>query len=313
MIKWFLGIAIILVTLFVCSIFIIPKQISSQQNLFVPANPKALERNLSNEVTWKKWWPGQIIGTSSKPGYVYKSNFYKIVEKQPGALSISVGNKNSTDSAILFLIPTGPDSILLNCVVKTTPANNPVKRILSYYNHKSLNADIQSILSALKTYYSNPDHLYYINIQHSSVVDSTLLFTSTFSKSYPTYSMIYQTIDHLNKYATLHSAHITGYPMLNVSTTDSIEFITKVALPVDKKLNSSGNISYKWMLGGGNILISEIKGGPATIKTAFMELENYVKDHNLETPAIPFQSLVTNRLNEQDTNTWVTRVYYPIR
>ena len=28
-------------------------------------------------------------------------------------------------------------------------------------------------------------------------------------------------------------------------------------------------------------------------------------------PAIPFESLITNRLEEPDTSKWVTKIYYP--
>jgi hypothetical protein len=32
----------------------------------------------------------------------------------------------------------------------------------------------------------------------------------------------------------------------------------------------------------------------------------------LSTPAIPYQSIITNRLTETDTTKWITKIYQPI-
>jgi len=62
----------------------------------------------------------------------------------------------------------------------------------------------------------------------------------------------------------------------------------------------------------GNILVAEIKGGIYSVNEAERQLVNYANDYKKISPAIPFQSLVTNRQLEPDTSKWVTRLYYPI-
>ena len=66
------------------------------------------------------------------------------------------------------------------------------------------------------------------------------------------------------------------------------------------------------MLGGGNILVTEVKGGKAEINKAYKQIMNYMADHSRTPPAIPFESLVTDRRNEPDSNKWITRIYYPV-
>jgi hypothetical protein len=139
-----------------------------------------------------------------------------------------------------------------------------------------------------------------------------LLFTFASSKGLPGTEFIYGLIDQLKNYAADQSAKVTGYSMLNISTIDSIHFLTKVAVPIDKKLKPSGNISYKWMLGGGKILVAEVQGGPASINKALKQVEVYVQDYHLIAPAIPFQSLITDRTKEKDTSKWITKIYYPV-
>ena len=66
------------------------------------------------------------------------------------------------------------------------------------------------------------------------------------------------------------------------------------------------------MLPGGNILITEVKGGPEEIKKAYRQVELYISDFQRVAPAIPFESLVTDRRAEKDSTKWITRIYYPV-
>lgn len=143
------------------------------------------------------------------------------------------------------------------------------------------------------------------------MADSNYIFTSATSANYPVTDTIYKMIDRLKNYVSKNGAKETGYPMLNIFK-ERESYIVKVALPVDKKLTNSGDIKYRWMLKGGNILIAEVKGGSYQIEKAFKEMANYVEDHNRVAPAIPFQSLITDRRQEPDTNKWVTKIYWPV-
>jgi hypothetical protein len=42
------------------------------------------------------------------------------------------------------------------------------------------------------------------------------------------------------------------------------------------------------------------------------QLENFQKDNRKIVMAMPFQQLVTNRMKEQDTLKWVTRIFLPV-
>ena len=140
------------------------------------------------------------------------------------------------------------------------------------------------ILDSLTTYYSKQQNIYGIEIRKEKVVDSTLLQNFTVSKGYPDIDLIYTLIDQLQEYTASQSAKQTGFPMLNISTEDSITYITKVAIPVDKRLASSGNMSYKWMVGRGNILVADVTGGPAAIRYAFEKNRRIRKRYKKNTP-----------------------------
>ncbi len=95
------------------------------------------------------------------------------------------------------------------------------------------------------------------------------------------------------------------------SKTGNNGYETMVAIPVDRVLDDSQDFALKKMV-PGNILVAEVKGGISTVKEGEAQLENFVQDYQFVSPAIPFQSLVTNRMLEKDTSKWITKLYYPI-
>jgi hypothetical protein len=143
-------------------------------------------------------------------------------------------------------------------------------------------------------------------------VDSTLLTNIKEVKGYPSTAMVYSLVDELRTYISSQGARETGFPMLHIFTDDSVNYLLKVAIPVDKKLPDAGTISYRWMLGGGNILITEVKGGKNEISKAYRQIELYISEHKRVAPAIPFESLVTDRRQQPDSSQWITRIYYPV-
>jgi len=62
----------------------------------------------------------------------------------------------------------------------------------------------------------------------------------------------------------------------------------------------------------GKYLTTEVTGGPGSVAAALSGLKDYIRDYQRTIMAIPFQSLVTDRMQVTDTTRWVTRIYYPI-
>ena len=64
--------------------------------------------------------------------------------------------------------------------------------------------------------------------------------------------------------------------------------------------------------GGGNILCTEVQGANQKVDSAFKTVVQYVQDYQLIAPAIPFYSLVSNRLTQKDSSQWKTKIFYPV-
>ena len=278
-------------------------------NITIKTNTKAFSRTILEEDTWKKWWPGKVVVNASNDSSAFEYNgcAYKITEKRFSSLIVSIAEHDAKFISELMFIPIASDS--LNLIWSSKPFQGGIN-----FKDKTtkINKNLQTIMGAIQAFYATESNIYGLQIEKKHVVDSMLISTSVQLNTYPTTATIYPMIDNLKSFARVNGAKETGYPMLNIYKTDKINYKVQVALPVDKKLQDKGDIHYRWMLGGGNILISEVKGGTHSINKALDEMEKYVADYGRVSPAIPFQSLVTDRRAESDTSKWVTRLYWPV-
>lgn len=309
--KWLLVCLTILVVLTALVYLLIPANVRISKKTGILVTQAAIFRNVIENNDWTKWWPGKAVDISNPQAvrYSYNNREYLISSKTINTIHFTIDGKTKS---ILTLYPAKLDSMVFVWDAVAPTSYNPVKRISAYFEAKEIERDIAGVLEKMQEFFSSTENVYGVDIKYSHVVDSFLVSTFEKTSEYPKLDIAYKLIDKLKSFIAAKGAKETGYPMLNISTVDNETWITRVAIPVDKRLESSGDISYKWMLGGGNIIIGEVKGGPATVNRALEQLTNYVNDYQRIPPAIPFQSLVTDRMKETDTTRWITKIYYPI-
>ncbi|MBI1344421.1 MAG: hypothetical protein GC171_15980 [Terrimonas sp.] len=312
-----LGIFSIVILAFIFIYLLIPNIVTTSRDTDVRVNQQGLFRSLVQETQWGKWWPGTVLETANgiKPRFFYHGFEYSITEKKISSFLIDVRDSSGDFSAktSLNLFPLNPDSVKMEWAKSSVTSYNPVKRVALFRQSKKLDNDFAKILAEIHAYFSKTENVYGYRIHEDLVTDSLLAYNFATVTNYPTNQFIYGLLDEVKAHIDRESAQVTGIPMLNISTTDSIHFLTRVAIPVNKRVSPSGNIAYKWMMGGGKILVADVTGGPATVNDALQKIKNYADDHQRVAMAIPFQSLVTNRLEVTDTAKWVTRIFYPVK
>lgn len=308
--KLLVFLAALLILLLAAIYIFIPGKIIVSRNIKIEANSQALFRKFSERNQWHEWWPSK----ESTGDSIYQLDGINYVPGNMTAVSapVSIRSSNINAETEITIIRQSSDTTILVMKTAINSSWNPLKRISAYLDAKKLASGFSSILESVNKTYSKIPALYGYDIQKKLVVDSNLLFTSAEVKGKPDYKLIYSLIDKLKEYIRNNDAKETGYPMLHMLTEDSLNYLVKVAIPVDRRLPDSGNIKYKWMLGGGNILITEVKGGPEEINKAYIQIRNYISDYKRVEPAIPFESLVTDRRTETDSSKWITRIYYPV-
>ncbi len=292
----------------VLTYILIPTVIVIRKSVSVNNNQKAMQRSLSDSSKWKFWWPGVI----SADRLVFRNKDYLVTDHTFSSVLIDIINKNTIVKSSLTFISLTKDSANLEWSAEMYSSYNPYKRLTTYLYARSIGNDLLKILDIAKRYFSNSESIYGLDIRRETVKNSSLIFTIDSSLGYPSTEKIYGMIALLRKYIVNNNAVAVDSPMLNVHSNDSVFYITRVAIPTDRKLPPSGKIQYKWMLEGGNILSAEIKGDRKKVDSALEMVEKYVQDYKLIAPAIPFYSLMTNRLAEKDSSKWVTKIFYPI-
>lgn len=308
--KILLAVAL-LVVLFLAAVYLlIPNRVHISQTLNMPVNREGLMRSLSAKENWVKWWPVKNNGDSTS--LLLNGRQYELVDAKVLSILLRITEKGVSIPAEITAVADGTDFSMVSIDGVMATSYNPFKRIQRYFKARAIKKDAALLLKSMGDHYSAISALYGYDIRKEHVVDSTLLTNIKEVTGYPTTEKIYSLVDELKAYIKSQDASETGSPMLNIFTKDSINYLLKVAIPVNKKLPDTGTMSYRWMLGGGNILITEVKGGRAEISKAYKQIEFYISDFKRVAPAIPFESLVTDRRQQPDSNQWITRIYYPV-
>ncbi len=270
----------------------------------VNANHHGASRHLNNSSQWAAWWPGEAP-------LIYNGQHYTINPVTMDVINIVVSNDNMTIPGYIKIYPVSTDTLSIHWEFVKTSSSNPIQRIKNYFFTRQLNKNFHHIMEVMKEFMETPKNLYGIEVQQTTVTDTILMTIKTEINHYPQTEDVYKLVEKLRDYIKRSHAQETNEPMLNILEIDSARYQYMVAIPVNKALPGKGEIKMKRMI-PGNILVTEIRGGEETIADAFKSFDNLVSDYRKTSPAIPFQSLITNRQEVRDTSRWITKLYYPI-
>jgi effector-binding domain-containing protein len=311
--KVLVGLIVISLALSASAFILIPKELTISKVTLIQANENTLYRYLSNEGKWKKWWPSKNT-TSDKNGvYGYNGFAYSLSKALYHAVEVKMSNEGKVYAGRIVIVPMSTDSVAVKWESTFSTSSNPFSRILDYQEAKKIRKNMEVILDSLKVFNEHKENLYDYNIHRATITDTFLVATKITTNHFPSIKEVYDLVENLSQYIKRQGAKETNYPMLNVTTNDSIHYITMVAIPTDKRLKDSGSISFKQMIiYKDKTVVAEVKGGPEAIKKAYEELNVYMNDYILSPPVIHWESLITDRSKERDSTKWVTKIFMPI-
>lgn len=294
-----------------CIYLFIPSTINISEVIYLRATPGGAIRTLSNNKKWNEWWPKKNTGQGALTYNGFNYQLYKTDIDIAGIIVQSdKGGKDSIYSTITSL-PLSVDSTALQWKCSIKSSNNPIDRIQQYSKARTLKNNMTRLFDQLQAYLEKEDNIYGVHIQQSMVKDTVLITTVMNTKTFPQPQDINPLINKLRSYASSQGANEMNFPMLHIRRTDSTNFECMVALSVSKTLKETADIKLRRMV-PGKILVGQVSGGRSKINEAWQQMEYYLHDHRLIPPAKPFESLVTDRVNEPDTSKWVTKIYYPV-
>ena len=310
--KWLLIVIVILGLLLSSAYVFFPKVVNSSNVVKIPCSINSINRFLMVENKWPEWWPGTVEhdSISNKNLFNYNGYKYKITGFKYNAILIQTSGNEFTLDGTIFFLPLKTDSVQAEWKYVLGTNSNPINRIHLHWETNKINNNMMDIMNSMKAFLEEPENVYGMRIDRTIVKDTLLVTTRFSSDQYPSTSKIYNVISGIKNYIASNDAKETNFPMLNVWQDRGL-FHTTIAIPVNKVIAENKTYSIKRMV-PGKILVAEVKGGEYRANDAIRLMGIYMKDNNLSSPAIPFESLVTNRMEEPDTSKWVTKIYYPI-
>lgn len=301
---------VLIITLVVTIYFFIPRTITVSATTILKASDEAAYRLLMDFDNWKKWWPEKQTD-ACKDIFPFKGSMYHLRKVSYRSFAIDIKEGEKIYPSELILVALRNNTLAIEWKTNIISGDGPFSKVNIYKRSRTVQKNTQVILSDLTSFLNKTENLYGANIHETNVKDSVILVAEKTSKHYPSTNDIYALVKSLKKHIGKKNAKELNYPMLNVDTTNG-RFLTRVGISVNKDLDVTGtHFTIKRMV-LGNLLVADVIGGPSSIKNALEEFERYLYDNRRRTPAIPYQTLVTDRLNEHDTSKWVTKICYPV-
>ncbi len=311
--KWLIGLFIVLALSVAAVYYFIPADIKISTYITTAATREATFRVLQNDSIWKYSWPGTITNDSQgKNMYSIDDYHFYFNKASVSTLEITIRTKDDTALSILQTLRDFHNSTALEWSTHIVAGQNPLKRIQSYFAAKRIHTIFKKVLAKMELFLSDVKHVYGLDIKKEAVKYQYLMAFKKTLDHYPSTKEIYSMIDEVKQYIKDAGEKEADQPMLNVTSLDTLHKEVQVALPLNTNLPGNNQFTTKKMLLGGEILTAEVKGGNEAIHEAMKICEQYIADYHHSIMAIPFQSLVTNRLNEPDSSKWITVIYYPV-
>ncbi|HXB30263.1 MAG TPA: GyrI-like domain-containing protein [Puia sp.] len=310
--KWgFLLLALLILTLFSIYLFI-PSKIVISNITFAEATINGEFRYINQEGQWEKWWH-DTNGKAHIKGepFTYNGSVFRLTKQINNVVGIEIEQDGKIWQSVILLFSLSTDSTGAHWRCEISAGNSPIKRIMSYRNAVRIKSNMTGVMKNFSTFISNPQNIYGIHIYRTSTRDTAMLSARFKSQAYPITAELYSYFDKVEKAILKQKGKVTGFPMMNVRKMEDGSFETQVAIPTNHVLENDGKILFRRMV-PGNFICTDVRGGTFTVNDAMNQLDLFISEYHKSRMANTFQSLVTNRINEPDTQKWITKIYIPV-
>lgn len=286
-------------------LLIIPFKRQKKYEATIDCSTDAVTRLMVNTKEWKKWWPDQILNDSIV--LLNDTRFYVQTVLLNGFYAVSDNKKTAIE---VQFVPDLKNQTKLVVIGTQVYSSNPLKRIAQLFGSNA-QQNAKQLLSSLQNFFSRTENVYGFKIEKTKVSLLNWMSAKKLFAQQPTTQEIYAVIEGLEKYILAHNGEIIGAPIMHIRDLAPNQLELMTALPVTETVQPNEQYSVKQMV-PGFMIIGKVKGGPTTVENAEASLENYIRDYRKQSPAIPFQTLITDRRKEADSSQWITQVNYPV-
>jgi hypothetical protein len=311
--KWLIGVfAIIILFLVACQIFI-PQNITVSRSVIAKANLNGAYRFLSDDSNWVKWWPEKFSAPGGSAVSVPESGEFQFIKTKTGynSLEIVIKKDEKTTPSVLYLIPFSTDTIQIAWNTTMHASNNPFAKISQYLEARNLNRKMKYILGAMQDHISQVKNIYGVEIRKENIKLEFLVSRRIKIDHYPTNTDVYALMTEIRAHLQKNNVTEEALPIFNIEPSDSSDFLLLVAVPVSNPLPDTENFKTLKLLKNGQILVSEVHGGLASVDAALKKIKMYADDHKHLNVALPYRIFLNDQRSQPDSTKWVTSISYP--
>jgi effector-binding domain-containing protein len=307
--KYLIG----LIVLLVISTGLIYVIIPSKKYTVIPrttsAAEEAVRRHFINKELWVKWLPTKKTAGQQ---FTFDNAIFYIRKIQLNGWQVAIQiDKDSIAGALQFNIIDSGKGTEIAWVNTVYNGSQPIQMVQSFVRFKKFETLLNKFMDMVGAFFNSNKNIYGFDVAMERTKDFSLLVLKKQYNHEPGVEESYQLVNEVKQYISAKGATEKSPPMLNIYQDMPGVYEAMVAIPTTKDVEGNGTILFKQLV-EGNILVATVTGGVATVKKAERELQQYVYDYKKTAPAMPYQSLVTNRLLEKDTSKWVTKLYFPV-
>jgi hypothetical protein len=306
--KWIAIFCLFILTITSILYFLIPATQNASYQIIANCTDGGAARKITNKENWQLWWPGQKINDTT---YSYQNCTYRFDKILLNGIETTIFNNKDSVKGFLQFAYFGNDSTQFQWTGNQKFSANPFIRFQEYFELKKYRNNVEKLLADIKKIFDHPENIYGLKVATIKIQESSMISFRSTLQHYPTTAEIYGMIQSVKEYIQKKGGEEAGHPMLHVEIEGPATYEVMVAIPTKTDLPAEGQFLLKKM-SMGYMLKTEVKGGYNRVTEGEKELTNYLKDYKKNSPAIPFQSLVTDRLAETDSTKWITELYYPV-
>jgi len=305
--RFLSGIIIVSVLIVGVGFFLPSNQLKSlTANASIPFD--GISRVIVNKQYWGNWWPGSVRNDST---LVFEKTELQINMLLLNGFKGQVLNASIPTFIELQTIATYNAETSLTFNIEFRFSKNPFLKLYQYVVYRSEQKKYEQLFKKLTLSFSNVQRVYGFDIRMEKVPNAFYVSVKNYLNHYPTMEEVYASIGEVNNFIQSQKSKVVNYPIFNVFKEGENQYLLMVAVASDREIPSQGKFLQKNMM-LGNIVVAGVQGGYSTIENCKKAVQFYVNDFRKVSPAIAFERLITNRLQEKDSSKWITTINYPV-
>ena len=317
---------VMLAIAFIVPLFLADTVVISQSQL-IKASPATVFRQVNTLKNWEKWSPfkfdstmtvtyeGNESGVGARMVWTGKENgSLTIVESEPYKsikTDIVYGQDGKTNG--IWQFEESPEGVLVTWSTKLSGMSYPTEKWFGLAMENMMKPMLTKGLSELKILTEEKPSS---NEEDISIVDlkaqpSLIIYDSTTIKGIGV--LLKKNYGELFEYLIKKQIPISGKPFAIYHNWDP-EGIIRIStgIPVEDAHNKGKKNIHYYELPAGKAVMAKHFGGYNTSNT-HEAIENYLKEHNLETKGFIWEVYVTDSETDPDSTNWETDIFYPLK